>query len=71
VEITGFEPVTPCVQSRCSTRLSYIPVEPARACGSAGDLLESGCGPIRLSGPRWIRTTDLSVISRVLWPTEL
>ena len=48
VEITGFEPVTPCVQSRCSTRLSYIPVAPkTRACGS---------NPSR--GPRWWAQVD-------------
>jgi hypothetical protein len=23
--IAGFEPTTPCSQSRCSTKLSYIP----------------------------------------------
>ena len=65
VEITGFEPVTPCVQSRCSTRLSYIPAARGAAHGS-----NPAAGP-SAGGPRWIRTTDLSVISRVLWPTEL
>jgi hypothetical protein len=25
VEMTGLEPVTPCLQSRCSSQLSYIP----------------------------------------------
>jgi hypothetical protein len=27
VEMTGLEPVTPCLQSRCSSQLSYIPWE--------------------------------------------
>ncbi len=31
VEMTGLEPVTPCLQSRCSSQLSYIPVGPKRA----------------------------------------
>ena len=26
VEMIGFEPTTPCLQSRCSAKLSYIPV---------------------------------------------
>lgn len=26
VEVDGFEPTTLCVQSRCSTRLSYTPI---------------------------------------------
>ena len=25
VEMTGLEPVTPCLQSRCSSQLSYVP----------------------------------------------
>ncbi len=25
VEINGFEPLTPCVQGRCSSQLSYTP----------------------------------------------
>ena len=25
MEMTGLEPVTPCLQSRCSSQLSYIP----------------------------------------------
>ena len=28
VEMIGFEPTTPCLQSRCSAKLSYIPVGP-------------------------------------------
>jgi hypothetical protein len=25
VETMGFEPTTPCLQSRCSSQLSYVP----------------------------------------------
>ncbi len=25
VEVNGFEPMTPCVQGRCSSQLSYTP----------------------------------------------
>ena len=32
VEINGFEPLTPCLQSRCSSQLSYTP----RAVGLRG-----------------------------------
>lgn len=28
VENIGFEPMTPCLQSRCSSQLSYAPGEP-------------------------------------------
>ena len=79
MEITGFEPVTPCVQSRCSTWLSYIPVvrSGARApwhartsartgSSSIGPGVEPARGPGPVGGPRWARTTDLPVISRML-----
>lgn len=53
VEITGFEPVTPCVQSRCSTGLSYIPTDSLLL--ARGDMLNQpgGSNPIRspLVGP--------------------
>ena len=29
--MTGLEPVTPCLQSRCSSQLSYIPEDPDTA----------------------------------------
>jgi hypothetical protein len=74
MEITGFEPVTPCVQSRCSTRLSYIPVvrsgthtrRHARDQAQSARRVESVRGPGPVGGPRWARTTDLPVISRML-----
>src|SRR5580700_6871112 len=34
VEMTGLEPVTPCLQSRCSSQLSYIPLRIHRAATS-------------------------------------
>ena len=30
VEIDGFEPTTPCLQSRCSSQLSYTPIADAK-----------------------------------------
>ena len=30
VEIDGFEPTTPCLQSRCSSQLSYTPIAAAK-----------------------------------------
>jgi hypothetical protein len=27
VEVNGVEPMTPCLQSRCSSQLSYTPLE--------------------------------------------
>ena len=27
VEVIGFEPMTPCLQGRCSSQLSYTPTE--------------------------------------------
>jgi hypothetical protein len=33
--MTGLEPVTPCLQSRCSSQLSYIPAH-ARAVYAEG-----------------------------------
>ena len=47
VEVTGLEPVTPCLQSRCSTSRAKPP-----------DLFGGG--------PKWTRTTDLTIISRAL-----
>ena len=54
VEITGFEPVTPCVQSRCSTGLSYIPVVCSRTRGTRLDRPGRSnpfAGPALLVGP--------------------
>ncbi len=31
VETMGLEPTTPCLQSRCSSQLSYVPVVGARS----------------------------------------
>ncbi len=28
VETMGLEPTTPCLQSRCSSQLSYVPLQP-------------------------------------------
>ena len=54
VEITGFEPVTPCLQSRCSTRLSYIPMRgPRRAHGSTSAAPNRSAGP-----PGWWAQVD-------------
>ena len=41
VETMGLEPTTPCLQSRCSSQLSYVPVSPlqsrlAKRCGGSG-----------------------------------
>ncbi len=33
VEMMGLEPTTPCLQSRCSSQLSYIPGECAGGSG--------------------------------------
>ena len=49
VEIIGIEPMTPCLQSRCSPSWAIPP----------NIFEESG-------GPKWTRTTDLTIISRVL-----
>jgi hypothetical protein len=34
VEMMGLEPTTPCLQSRCSSQLSYIPGDYFRQCAS-------------------------------------
>ena len=39
VEMMGLEPTTPCLQSRCSSQLSYIPGD-----GAAGPLSLSNYG---------------------------
>ncbi len=36
VETMGFEPTTPCLQSRCSARLSYVPWPVLEECPSPG-----------------------------------
>jgi hypothetical protein len=45
VEMMGLEPTTPCLQSRCSSQLSYIPEygpnRRRRNCSGPADLL--GC----------------------------
>ena len=69
VEMAGLEPATPCLQSRCSPKLSYIPrkMPIIRACAAS-----PAAGRVALErGPFWIRTRDLTVISRALLPTEL
>jgi hypothetical protein len=40
VGVTGFELATLCSQSRCSTRLSYTPTEPAMLAGSCGGAMK-------------------------------
>ncbi len=39
VETMGFEPTTPCLQSRCSSQLSYVPVAALRISGRGGPTL--------------------------------
>ena len=77
VEITGLEPVTFCVQGRCSPKLSYIPGVHAHLgrpeSKPRAPFRDSTSSPqlylfasTSFNGLRWIRTTDLSVISRML-----
>jgi hypothetical protein len=52
VETMGFEPTTPCLQSRCSNQLSYVPVD----CSSSGNATgQRACdGRMRQDAPsRW------------------
>ena len=35
VETMGLEPTTPCLQSRCSSQLSYVPAGTLHATGEA------------------------------------
>ena len=47
VEMRGFEPLTPWMQTRCSAGLSYIPAEPILRAGVAGGLIHSrAAGPV-------------------------
>jgi hypothetical protein len=50
VEMRGLEPRTPCLQSRCSSQLSYIPAS----------------GKFNYGGAAWTRTRDLVIISDAL-----
>ena len=46
METIGFEPTTPCLQSRCSSQLSYVPVERPTSVGEGTGLVASpGRGP--------------------------
>jgi|SoiMethySBSTD1v2_1073268.scaffolds.fasta_scaffold21867_1 hypothetical protein len=36
VETMGFEPTTPCLQSRCSSQLSYVPEVVGQRTGQVG-----------------------------------
>ena len=60
VELIGIEPTTPCLQSRCSPKLSYSPVALAVICSLLPDLC------YRIGGSGWIRTIDPRLIKTVL-----
>ncbi len=53
VEMMGLEPTTPCLQSRCSSQLSYIP--DAEGCRPAGHRTTSGCSIVGRHGWRAAR----------------
>ena len=40
VEVMGIEPTTPCLQSRCSSHLSYTPKSGTRSCYRLDTLVE-------------------------------
>jgi hypothetical protein len=42
VEMMGLEPTTPCMQSRCSSQLSYIPGERATSAPACFSLAAGG-----------------------------
>ena len=50
VEINGFEPLTPCLQGRCSSQLSYTPVvfRSARSCQKSFRFVRSTFKPFSL-----------------------
>ena len=52
--MTGLEPVTPCLQSRCSSQLSYIPVTENRPVSTPAPL------PLNLR-PEIVAASDPSV----------
>ena len=43
----GLEPTTPCLQSRCSSQLSYVPAGTSRYCG--GTLPQVGIPKVALA----------------------
>ena len=49
VETMGIEPTTPCLQSRCSSQLSYVPARVATLPARTGG---HGVGRVAVGGPR-------------------
>ena len=66
VEIVGVEPTTPCLQSRCSSQLSYTPIRKVAATYSPtwwGSTI--GASELNFSvrnGKRWILTAITATI---------
>ena len=65
----GLEPTTPCLQSRCSSQLSYVPVRDASCygCASHGDF-RTLTGVLRdLVDPLWLPLVVLSGAWVYVW----
>ena len=66
VEARGFEPRASCLQSRRSSQLSYAPLSGRVALVSLRLLCASRCRSRSCGALVWTRTTDLTLIRRVL-----
>ena len=66
VEIKGFEPLTPCLQGRCSPNWAIPPFQDIDKIAFIKVICISLNCFIQFSGVKWTRTIDLTLIRRAL-----
>ena len=64
MELTGFEPVTPSLRTRCSARLSYSPIREPQIVGAVLTEARSSVDAAVVAGPLLIAENVLLDLAR-------